>query len=146
MAHCEWQENMDQATVLNVYRRSTQFPHVRLLRQYVRLTGLASQGFNENQGTLERIGTMFAEAVGEDELEGFTHALYEGDFAMDAHTRYFTERRLVPSLRHIPFPPDIDPHHVLEAARDIHFIRTADNVVEYRARRESEVGIPRYVD
>ncbi|KAJ3503405.1 hypothetical protein NMY22_g18259 [Coprinellus aureogranulatus] len=125
-------------------RRSDDYGHVRLLRQFVRLTGRNSHEFQENESRLHDIEHMFLRAVAENELEGFNQAMYEGDFALDAHARYLTERRLVPSLPHIPFTADIDPLQVLDDARDIHFVRTADNVVEYRVRREDPDGTVRY--
>ena len=111
-----------------------------MLRQHVRLTGLDSQNFLQNRDTLDVVNAMFRDATPGEPLEVVTYAQYEGDFAMDTHTRYLTERRLAPGVRHIPFPPEIDPHHVLEDARDIHFIRTGDNVVEYGVLRPDETG------
>lgn len=131
--------------MLTAYSRSTEYNHVRLLRQYVRLTGAGSEVFQHNEPCLHAVEGLFLGVAGDEGLEGITHALYEGDLAIDAHARYLTERRLVPSLRHIPFPVEIDPHHALEDARDIHFIRTPDNVVEYRSREEDPDGRPMYV-
>ena len=127
---------------MTVRRRSTEFSHVKFLRQHARLTGLGSESFIENRAVLNNVCTMFEAAVHPTHFDGIEHTLYDGDFAMDTHARYLTERRLAPSLRHIPFTPDVDPQHVLEEARDIHFIRTLDNVVEYRIRREGDDGTP----
>lgn len=106
----------------------------------MRLTGLDSENFLQNKERLDLINSIFREAVGGSPFEGIAHAQYEGDLAIDTHTRYLTERRLVPGERHIPFPPDIDPQHVLEDARDIHFIRTGDNIVEYGVRGDGDDG------
>lgn len=106
----------------------------------MRLTGLDSQGFLENEAVLEGISHLFRSSAGGDELEDIAPQQYEAFFAIDTHTRYLTERRLVPGERHIPFPPEVDPNHALDNARGIHFVRTGDNVVEYGVRREGPEG------
>jgi hypothetical protein len=56
---------------------------------------------------------------------------YDGKCAIDAHTRYFTDRRHAPSLKHEVIPTSIDPHRHLDIARGANFIYTSENVVEY---------------
>lgn len=68
---------------------------------------------------------------GVDEVDPVSFGRYEGLPCIDLHTRYFTERRLVPGERTYPFTPDIDPNQALEDARGTKFVRVMDNVVQY---------------
>ncbi|KAF6758496.1 hypothetical protein DFP72DRAFT_1167358 [Ephemerocybe angulata] len=111
--------------------RSHKFEHVRYLRQFVRLTGLGSNNFQEELSPFTVIESRFRNTVDVTDLQGFDFGVYEGEPCVALHARYLTERRLARSLRHIPFPPEIDPNHALEDARDTKFIRTEDNVVQY---------------
>lgn len=104
------------------------------LRQYIRLTGLGSAVFNEYRDAVERIQTMFTHEAGEHNLTRLKECMYEGEYAVDMHTRYLTERRLVEAEKHVPFTQDIDPNNALEEARGGNLIRTTDNVVQYSTK------------
>ncbi|KAF6751808.1 hypothetical protein DFP72DRAFT_1070846 [Ephemerocybe angulata] len=132
-------------TLPPVYQlRSTKPEHVRYLGQFVRLTGLGSHTFEESQDRLREIFEEFRRTEGVDTLEGFEFGLYEEQYCIALHTRYLTDRRNVPGQRHIDFPADVDPEHALEDARDIQFIRTVDNVVQYAKKVEAQDGTARY--
>lgn len=110
-----------------------------MLRQFVRLTGLGIPSFDDYLESLERVKSKFTHKAGFGMLDTPGEALYEGHRAIDLHTRYLTERRLVEGERHIPFPPDIDPNQALEEVRGGNLIRVEDNVVQYM-KKISNVG------
>lgn len=110
-----------------------------MLRQYVRLTGLGSPAFDEYRDMMEQVQSLFTHKVGLGAIDIPNSAVYEGEYAMDMHTRYLTERRLVEHDRHLPFPQSIDPNQALEDVRGGNLIRTVDNVVQY-LRKVSEPG------
>ncbi|KAF6761865.1 hypothetical protein DFP72DRAFT_802698, partial [Ephemerocybe angulata] len=120
--------------------RSTRPEHVRYLRQYVRCTGLGSATFGGFQSQLNDIYDKFANTPGVSAMKNFDFGLYEGEYCISMHTRHLTDRRYVSGERHIPFPPEIDPNHVLEDARDTKFIRIEDNVVQYSKKIEAPDG------
>ncbi|KAF6744750.1 hypothetical protein DFP72DRAFT_857057 [Ephemerocybe angulata] len=124
--------------------RSTKPEHVRYLRQFARLTGLGSDTFGEHNNVFKRVHQAFATAPTVDKLDAFDFGQYEKHECIDMHSRYLTERRFVPSQRHIPFTPDIDPNHALEIARDTKFIRVEDNVVQYTKKITQEDGSYHY--
>lgn len=70
--------------------------------------------------------------------------VFEGDYAIDVHARYFTERRYAPNVRHTPFPEDIDPLHILETLRGADFIHGPDNEVQYLKMVRDESDVARY--
>ncbi|KAJ2911673.1 hypothetical protein MD484_g8742, partial [Candolleomyces efflorescens] len=104
---------------------------VRLLRQFVKLSGLGSPMFEEMAGKIEEIREHFSRAASPGVVLPVEFKGYDGDFAIDAHTRYFTDRRHAPSLKHEELPLGIDPHRFLDVARGANFIYTAENAVEY---------------
>ncbi|KAF6752332.1 hypothetical protein DFP72DRAFT_1070645 [Ephemerocybe angulata] len=124
--------------------RSSKPDHVRYLRQFIRLTGLGLHTFEENKEPLTQIFERFRDTDGVDTLKGFDFGLYEEQYCVALHNRYLTERRYVPGQRHIDFPPDIDPDHALEDARDTEFIRTVDNVVQYAKKVQEGDGTSCY--
>ncbi|KAF6741386.1 hypothetical protein DFP72DRAFT_1084092 [Ephemerocybe angulata] len=124
--------------------RSTKAEHVRYLRQFVRLTALGSESFNLYEGVFASIQDAFAAAPAVTEVEPFDFGVYEGYYGVDLHARYLTERRFVPSQRHIPFTADVDPNSVLEEARGGKFIRVEDNVVQYSRKVEEGDGTTHY--
>lgn len=118
-------------------RRSQADEHVRYLRQFVRLTGLGAPSFDGCGVTFDEVVGRMRAAEGVANVEDFTFGRYEGHFAVDLHTRYLTERRLVPGEPTYPFPADIDPNNVLEEARGARYVRVQDNIVQY-ARLEKD--------
>ncbi|KAF6747099.1 hypothetical protein DFP72DRAFT_1075745 [Ephemerocybe angulata] len=123
--------------------RSHKFEHVRYLRQFVRLTGLGSNNFQDGLAGFSDIETEFQKYPEVTKLTGFDFGVYESEPCVALHARYLTERRLVRSQRHIPFPPEIDPNHALEDARDWQFIRAEDNAVQYAKKTVEKDGTVR---
>ncbi|KAJ2911705.1 hypothetical protein MD484_g8709, partial [Candolleomyces efflorescens] len=106
--------------------------HVRNLRQFVRLTGLGLIAFDELAGKIEEINAKFRESLPTgDQVQGLVLQEYEGEVALDMHSRYFTDRAAVPGLKHIPLHDDVDPLHILEGLRGPHFIHAPENEVQY---------------
>ncbi|KAJ2913530.1 hypothetical protein MD484_g6886, partial [Candolleomyces efflorescens] len=109
--------------------------HVRHLRQFVRLTGLALGSFDESALKLDEVNQLFEASLPPTyHLQRLATQQYEGDVALDVHARYFTDRASVPTVKHVPFSPDVDPHHILEAIRGPQFIHAPENDVQYCRR------------
>ncbi|EAU83560.2 hypothetical protein CC1G_04816 [Coprinopsis cinerea okayama7 len=112
--------------------------HVRNLRQFVRLTGLGSPGFERTGSAFEKVVELFKGTLRTDMMTGAEDRMYEGDPAIDCHARYFTDRELVPQEKHQPFDEVVDPYHILEDIRGTSFIHGPDNKVEYLKKTTEE--------
>ncbi|KAJ2912380.1 hypothetical protein MD484_g8042, partial [Candolleomyces efflorescens] len=113
--------------------------HVRKLRQFIKLTGFSSPAFDCIQGKICEVVALFSAAIQPGRLLDVVFNGYDGHNAVDAHTRYFTERRQAPSLAHQAFALDVDPLNVLEELRGGKYIHTDENVVQY-VRKEQASG------
>lgn len=76
-------------------------------------------------------------------VDDLSFGRYEGYYAVDLHTRYLTERRLVSGQRTYPFPSDVDPRNVLEEARGSRYVRVQENMVQYMKVGKDECGLAR---
>ncbi|KAJ2921134.1 hypothetical protein H1R20_g15961, partial [Candolleomyces eurysporus] len=119
--------------------------HIRHLRQYAKLTGLGCGTFEGLQAKIVEIHQKFARSVTESEhVQDLDFHPYEGDFALDVHARYFTDRHSAPGLKHVPFTTDVDPLHILESIRGVKFIHAPENEVQYCRRVTDESGAASY--
>ncbi|KAJ2917916.1 hypothetical protein MD484_g2530, partial [Candolleomyces efflorescens] len=118
--------------------------HVRKLRQFVKLTGFSSTSFDVMEGKILEVVRAFSLAIHPGKLMDVVFNGYDGHRSLDAHTRYFTERRQAPSLTHQPFAVDVDPNQVLEEVRGGKYIHTTENVVQYVSLDESSGSDTRY--
>ncbi|KAG2002606.1 hypothetical protein CC2G_004782 [Coprinopsis cinerea AmutBmut pab1-1] len=127
-----------QSRALTPIRRIQTIQHVRNLRQFVRLTGLGSPGFERTGSAFEKVVELFKGTLRTDMMTGAEDRMYEGDPAIDCHARYFTDRELVPQEKHQPFDEVVDPYHILEDIRGTSFIHGPDNKVEYLKKTTEE--------
>lgn len=67
----------------------------------------------------------------EDKVEHWQPSNFSPHLAIDAHTRYFTERRQAPQETNIPFGPMVDPNGLLAGLQGSDFIHGQDNYVKY---------------
>ncbi|KAJ2912052.1 hypothetical protein MD484_g8360, partial [Candolleomyces efflorescens] len=114
---------------------------VRMLRQYVKLSGLGSSMFEGMGEKIKEIWQAFSNGAGQASILDIVFKAYDGEFAIDAHTRYFTDRRHAPSLKHEDIPTSVDPHRFLDSVRGPNFIYTQENSVEYCEQVEEEGSI-----
>ncbi|KAG2022495.1 hypothetical protein CC2G_000237 [Coprinopsis cinerea AmutBmut pab1-1] len=105
--------------------------HLRNLRQFAKITGLGSNSFALSEDAMEIVINLFRGTLGNNSIVGIDAKMYEGDFAIDCHARYFTERDSAPQEKHIPFDALVDPHGILESVRGARLIHGPDNNVEY---------------
>lgn len=68
-------------------------------------------------------------------------AYYEGDEAVDAGARYFTQRKFVPGEHGKPFATGVDPNGLLAAIRGQDLIHGEDNKVDYLKEYTNVKGI-----
>lgn len=87
---------------------------LRMLRQFVKLTGVGAMLYNELPGIFDTVHGAFAQALAPAKVRPIDWNKYNGQYAMDVHTHYFTEHCHASALAHQPFPVDIDPEHVLK--------------------------------
>ncbi|RXW17985.1 hypothetical protein EST38_g7865 [Candolleomyces aberdarensis] len=104
---------------------------IRMLRQFVKLSGLGSPLFEEMSVKIKEVWDAFCKAANPGTISQPVFKAYDGDYAVDAHTRYFTDRRHAPSLKHEEMPVTIDPHRHLDIVRGPNFIYSDENHVEY---------------
>ncbi len=103
-------------------------PH---MRQAVTISGLGQTAFDRALENMEKIQIAFMASIGQREVEPFQPASYHGHFAIDAHNKYFTKKRLVPNEGTHPFHPSTDPDGVLASLENYEFVHIADNHVDY---------------
>ncbi|KAJ3534444.1 hypothetical protein NMY22_g6928 [Coprinellus aureogranulatus] len=118
--------------------------HLKKLRQHVKVTGGGSQLFDDYELKVNSVVDLFRSVVGEGALEVPDTGLFDGQYALDFHTRYFEERRYAPGVAHVPFDATVDPRGVLETARGVEFVHGEGNIVEYCVKTYDEQGLPRY--
>ncbi|RXW19495.1 hypothetical protein EST38_g6352 [Candolleomyces aberdarensis] len=104
---------------------------IRMLRQFVKIIGAGCPAYDEIQQKVQEVYASFQNGNHQGAMKTMDWNQYDGQYAVDSHTRYFTERRHAPSLGHQPFPMDVDPDHVLEELRGTKYIRCEENVVQY---------------
>jgi hypothetical protein len=90
--------------------------------------------FQSLESNIGSVVDAFQRAISPARLAPFGCNVWDGDYAIDAHTRYFTDRRHAPSLRHEGFSNGIDPKRFLDVMRGVNFIHCDENRVEYCKR------------
>ncbi|KAF6747794.1 hypothetical protein DFP72DRAFT_821263, partial [Ephemerocybe angulata] len=113
---------------------------IRNLRQHVKVTGLGSDDFAAYIDKLHEVHEMFVEHVKDRFVVPFDFLPHEGHESVESHSRYFTDRFLVPYEKNQPFLPGVDPHHVLRKIQPDDFIHGQDNIVEYCVRNMGTKG------
>lgn len=104
---------------------------LRNIRQHVQVTGGDSMLFGSFKENMKVVYDLFSHELHMGKLEAFDLGMYEGAFAMDSHSRYFTERRLAPQETHTDIPATIDPNGILNSLRTQQFIYGPDNQVDF---------------
>ncbi|KAF6753993.1 hypothetical protein DFP72DRAFT_787808, partial [Ephemerocybe angulata] len=117
---------------------------IRSLRQHVKITGLGSDEFEGYQTKLQDVHERFVEHAADRTVQPFDFIPYEGHPTLDSHSRYFTDRNMVPYEKNLPFLPGVDPRRVLRKLQPEEFIHGPDNVVEYCVRAIGSKGLPCY--
>ena len=103
----------------------------RKVRQHVKLCGAGATAFDEYESKLNSIVDFFAASVGPNKIEAPELGLFDGQYAVDFHTRYFEERRYAPGVAHVPFDTTVDPTGILEHSRGTELVHGEQNIVEY---------------
>ncbi|KAJ2911792.1 hypothetical protein MD484_g8622, partial [Candolleomyces efflorescens] len=115
--------------------------HVRKLRQFCKISGLGLPEFDSLRTKVEHVWAQFAAQAGDKLVQPVSFACHEGDYAIDVHARYFTDRQATPGSKHIPFTRDVDPLSILDDLRGSMFIHGPDNYVQYCKKVEREDGL-----
>jgi hypothetical protein len=110
------------------------------LRQHVCLTGLGADWFDNAVTTLTKIHGIFKDALPANTLHPLEHPYYQGYRSVEAHTRYFTDRRAMPMARNEPFQPLVDPDGTLRRIQPQSLLHASENEVDYVKRRLVEGG------
>ncbi|KAF6754968.1 hypothetical protein DFP72DRAFT_965302 [Ephemerocybe angulata] len=113
---------------------------IRNLRQHVKITGFGSKEFEGYVDKLQDIHDKFSGQVADRTIDPFDFLPYEGNAALDSHSRYFTDRHLIPYEKSHRFLPGVDPHRILRTIQPDDFVHGPDNVVEYCARTADSNG------
>ncbi|RXW14798.1 hypothetical protein EST38_g11060 [Candolleomyces aberdarensis] len=117
---------------------------IRSLRQFVKITGLGSHVYGEIQKKMQEIELIFRNALPEHTPKPMVFHEYKGEYAIDVHCRYFTDRRVAPMMKHEGFLNGVDPEHRLEVARGDDSVHGVENVVQYLQVLTDEEGKERY--
>ncbi|KAF5340765.1 hypothetical protein D9611_007529 [Ephemerocybe angulata] len=107
---------------------------IRNLRQHVKVTGFGSSEYDAYMDKLQTVHDAFAQHARDREVDQIEFIPYEGHQSLEVHSRYFTDRALVPYEKNQAFLPGVDPFDVLRKLQPDEFIHAADNVVEYCVR------------
>ncbi|KAH9481809.1 hypothetical protein JR316_0006336 [Psilocybe cubensis] len=112
------------------------------LRQGVRITGLRSNGFNDDAVSIKHVHEMMKTYLKKEDIEvkPWNLSMYEGHWAVDASTRYFTPRKHAPTEAGLAFDMGVDPDGVLAHMRGDDLIHTMDNKVDYLREVKNDNG------
>lgn len=108
------------------------------IRQYIALTGLDHEEFNESLGGFVKVHRYFQDALPTDKLHPLEPLSINGARALACHTRYFNARRYCQSAVSLPFGPWVDPNDDLKRIAGNSYIHTEDNVVQYLGRKTDD--------
>lgn len=101
------------------------------------LTGLSSPKFDDAVLSVQAIGDIFQQRVGDGSMEVWVPSAFQGRPSIDVGNRYFTPSQHALQDRQVSFSPAIDPDNILSEAMGGDFVHTEDNEVEYyEARKE----------
>ncbi|KAF8798316.1 hypothetical protein BYT27DRAFT_7123499, partial [Phlegmacium glaucopus] len=116
------------------------------IRQYIAVTGIGLEEFNQILQGFGRVHNFFEDVLPVDKLERLELFSINGNLALACHTRYFQARCYCRSAVPQPFGPGVDPNGDLEQiGRDL-FIHTEDNVVQYLARKNDTGQSLKYIN
>lgn len=109
-------------------------------RQHAMLSGLGAPVFKEAVDGLVELTQQFGSFFEPGEWTGWTPpTTHDGFLALEANCRYFTPVRHTIGGVDIPFQKTVDPQQHLERSKDVNFIHTGNNVVEfYQANADKE--------
>lgn len=110
----------------------------KILRQYIRLTGLKTPMFQSAIGKIRDVHQLMLTNI--DNLNEWQPVTYEGQDAIDISARYFTPRWSVPNEQGQTFGAGVDPNGVLAAIRGQDMIHGRDNKVEYLKEYRNDKG------
>ncbi|KAH6904779.1 hypothetical protein BKA70DRAFT_1431676 [Coprinopsis sp. MPI-PUGE-AT-0042] len=104
------------------------------LRQHVCVTGLGAEWFKKALEQVEKVHNLFKASLPANTLYQMEFPFYEGYQALEAHTRYFTDRSAMPMARNQPFQPLVDPDGTLRALQPQNLLHAQENEVDYVRR------------
>ncbi|KAK7038678.1 hypothetical protein VNI00_010562 [Paramarasmius palmivorus] len=116
-----------------VVRPYGRFVSPRHVQQRVLLTGLNTATFSRALDGLARVDSLLRKAIRDNEGHVITGNT-DGFTTIDVANRYFTSKRFANDEHHIGFTTDVDPKGILNDLRGEAFVHTADNVVEFYQR------------
>lgn len=112
----------------------------KYMRQHVTVTGLGSPTFQNAISNLEDVYLAFKHVLPRGGLEPWEPTRFSQNKAIEANTRYFTERKLAPNEAEMEFFPFVDKYNELANAKSDAFFHGPDNRVEYYALTSAEGG------
>lgn len=112
-------------------------PH---MRQAVTITGLGNTVFDHCLHNMEKAYLAFANHFPANRLDQWEPTRLGNYIALDAHTRYFSQKHFVPSTESLPFHHTVDPEGVLESMRGDDLVHAADNDVDYFSQYTEKDG------
>ncbi|KAF9041179.1 hypothetical protein BJ165DRAFT_1406164 [Panaeolus papilionaceus] len=119
--------------------------NVSRARQQVKVTGLGLPEFDDMNINLQAIYKRFKAWHDDKHVITFEDVPYEGHYSIEAHCRYFTDRRSAPMEQAIPFGHEVDPFHYLESSAPATMIHLQDNEVQYCRKQYGTDGTARYM-
>jgi hypothetical protein len=87
--------------------------------------------FEEAWAKIQEVVNKFGHNAPHHTISDVDFIPYEGDRSIEAHTRYWTDRKLIPREKNTPFSRDVDAFGVLQSIQPDVFIHGPDNIVEY---------------
>ena len=111
-----------------------------IIRQYVAISGLNIEVFNQLLDGLGKIHRFFKDSLPNKRLQPMIPLVIEDNVAMVCHTRYFHPTRYCRSATALLFGPGVDPKGYLEQLQGTSYIHTKDNVVQYLGKKSDEGG------
>ncbi|RXW12852.1 hypothetical protein EST38_g13002 [Candolleomyces aberdarensis] len=126
-------------------RRNEVVEHAKKLRQHVKVTAFGSTLYSTLQEKAADIFKVFEDNSHHINIRPSDRKLWDGEICFDFHSRYFTERKHVPSVKHAPFPQEVDPLHILEDLKGEDLLHLEENDVQYCEKVYGDDGSVSYV-
>ncbi|KAJ2924233.1 hypothetical protein H1R20_g12863, partial [Candolleomyces eurysporus] len=116
----------------------------KYIRQSAKITGFGNEDMLQCIKKIEAIYLKMSNQFKEGSFEPWQPSVFEGNAAMEANTRYFTQATHSTAGDVVDFAPHVDPDGRLRDLMETEYVHTTDNRVEYMELVTNQDGTRTY--